>query len=252
MARQEQDSMSQGGPHGQAAGPAGFAPTMSPQGSRAGPSPNPNDQIKRGTPKLNQPGLPGSPMPDGTMPNRNSPVPNFDPNNMAPAPQFYGQMQQNPMMRPPTSHFNGQFAQQQMEAVRNGNMPNGNWRGPPQMMQGQMQQPGGPGGPMAAAQRANAMPPPPAPPVEQPGRTQEPSPSQSAAAPPTPQQGNKPAPKKKDTRDNKKVNSALYNILSIVDIDDRSPRRRMRQLQVRRRQKRTLRRPRPRRRPSRR
>lgn len=209
MARQEQDNMS-GGPHGQAAvgAPAGFAPTMSPQGSRAGgPSPNPNDQIKRGTPKLNQQGLPSSPMPDVSMqPNRNSPVPAFDPG-MAPVPQYFGQMAPNSIgMRPPSSHpqfAGGQFTpQQQIDAMRNGPMQNGAaWpRGPPQMMQNQMQP-----GPMSVAQqRNNPMPPPPAPPADQPGRTQEPSPSQSAAAPPTPQQANKPAPRKKDTKDNKK------------------------------------------------
>jgi hypothetical protein len=216
MARQEQDNMSQG-PHGQAGGP-GFPPTMSPQGSRAGPSPNPNDQIKRGTPKLNQQGLPGSPMPDASMQqNRNSPVPNFGdhgqmggPGGMAPP--FY-QMQGGPggaMMRPPSSHpggnagnFGSQLTPQQMEVMRNGNMQNGQWRGPQQMMQNPMQQPG----PMnAAQQRNNPMPPPPAPPAgeQQPGRAQEPSPSQPAAAPPTPNQSSKPNPRKKDTKDNKK------------------------------------------------
>lgn len=232
--------MSQG-PHGQAGGP-GFPPTMSPQGSRAGPSPNPSDQMKRGTPKMNQQGLPGSPMPDASMQqNRNSPVPNFGDHGQIPggmAPPFY-QMQggpANPMMRPPSSHpggnagnFGGQLTPQQMEAMRNGAMQNGQWRGPQQMMQNQMQQPG----PMnAAQQRNNPMPPPPAPPTEQPGRTQEPSPSQPAAAPPTPNQSNKPNPRKKDTKDNKKVICALQFHLSIVDIDFRRLQRKIRQQQV--------------------
>ncbi|KAF2206053.1 hypothetical protein GQ43DRAFT_1618 [Delitschia confertaspora ATCC 74209] len=205
MARQEQDNMSQGGPHGQAAiGAAGFAPAMSP--SRAGPSPNPNDQqIKRGTPKMTQQGLPASPMPDVSMQNRNSPVPNFDPNQMQPGvgvpPQFYPQMQQNPMMRPPSSHpgFNGQITQ--MDAMRGANYPNGNWQRS-QMVANPGQQPG----PMnMAQQRGNPMPPPPAPPGgEQPGRSQEPSPSQPAPAPPTPNQPNKANPRKKDTKENKK------------------------------------------------
>ena len=80
MAKQEQDSISQW-PHGPSAPGAAhvFAPAMSPQGSRTGPSPNPADQIKRGTPKLGHQGLPGSPMgADGLQPNRNSPAPNFE------------------------------------------------------------------------------------------------------------------------------------------------------------------------------
>ncbi|KAF2180336.1 hypothetical protein K469DRAFT_692859 [Zopfia rhizophila CBS 207.26] len=211
MARQEQDNMS-AGPHVQpAVGAPGYPPSMSPQGSRAGPSPNPADQIKRGTPKMNQQVLPGSPMPDAAMQqNRNSPVPNFDHNQMPPGmpPQYYPNMQQTPMMRPPSSHpgnFNNgqQFTPQQMEAMRqNGGMQNGAWRGPgPQgMMPNQGQQPG----PMNNPQQRNQMPPPPAPPAGEQPRTQEPSPSQPAAAPPTPSQTNKPNPKKKATKDNQK------------------------------------------------
>lgn len=213
MARQEQDSMASG-PHGQpAVGASGYPPAMSPSGPRAGPSPNPADQMKRGTPKLGQQGLPGSPMPDaGMQPQRGSPAPgmNFDPSQMPPGmpPQFpYGQMPQNPMMRPPSSHpgaFNAQqLTAQQMEVMRQngGVMPNAAWRGPagPQaMMQGQGQQMGGP---MQNPQQRNQMPPPPAPAGEQP-RAQEPSPSQPAA-PPTPSQTNKANPKKKPTKDNK-------------------------------------------------
>jgi hypothetical protein len=57
MAQQEQGDTS--GPHAQGTvgDPAGFPPSMSPQGSRAGPLPNHIDQIKRGTPKMNQQGL---------------------------------------------------------------------------------------------------------------------------------------------------------------------------------------------------
>ncbi|KAF2471069.1 uncharacterized protein BDR25DRAFT_30093 [Lindgomyces ingoldianus] len=211
MARQEQDNMS-AGPHGQPpVGAPGFPPSMSPQGSRAGPSPNPNDQIKRGTPKMNQPGLPGSPMGDASMQqNRNSPAPNMNFEQMPPGmpPQFYNpQMPQNPMMRPPSSHpggnFNGQQLTQQMEQMRhNGAMQNGAWRGPPQgMMQNQGQQLG----PMnTPQQQRNPMPPPPAPPAGEQPRAQEPSPSQPAQAPPTPSQTNKANPKKKPTKDNKK------------------------------------------------
>lgn len=211
MARQEQDSMS--GHPGQAGGP-GFPPTMSPQGSRAGPSPNPTDQMKRGTPKMNQPGLPGSPMPDGSMQQRNSPAPGggnmaaFDPSQMPPGmpPQFgYPQgMQQNPMMRPPSSHpqFNGQpLTPQQMEAMRrSGAMPPNGWpqNGPQQgMMPNQQQMP------MGTPQQRGQMPPPPAPTGEQP-RTQEPSPQQPAA-PPTPSQKNKANPKKPANKKDNKV-----------------------------------------------
>ncbi|KAF2868591.1 hypothetical protein BDV95DRAFT_609512 [Massariosphaeria phaeospora] len=214
MARQEQDNV---GLHGQGAvgGPAGFPQSMSPQGSRAGPSPNPTDQMKRGTPKMNQQGPPGSPMPDPTMQQqRNSPAPNmnFDPSQMPPGmpPQFaYGQMPQTPMMRPPSSHpgFNGQqLTPQQMEMMRqNGALQNGVWRGPPQpgMMPNQAQQMGPMGNNPQMPQQRGQMPPPPAPANEQP-RAQEPSPSQSNQAPPTPNQTNKPNPKKKGTKDNKK------------------------------------------------
>lgn len=219
MARQEQDSMS-AGPHSQPAiGAPGFPPAMSPQGNRAGPSPNPTDQMKRGTPKLNQQVLPGSPMPDQQ---RNSPAPGmtFDPSQMPPGmpPQFpgYAQMPQNPMMRPPPSSHPGNFnaqqlTPQQVEQMRNGamqnGMQNGAWRGPggPQaMMQGAQQM----GGPMGNPQRGNPMPPPPAPPAGEQSRT-EPSPSQPAA-PPTPQQTNKANPKKKVTKDNKVTLCASY------------------------------------------
>jgi len=87
----------------------------------------PDDQMKRGTPKLNQQGLPGSPVPDGHMQqNRASPVPNgFDPTQMPPGvpPQFYGQMTNSHVMRGPGVHpgYNTQYTPQQMEQLtRNG------------------------------------------------------------------------------------------------------------------------------------
>ena len=150
MARQEQDNQS-GHPQQGVIGAPGFGAAMSPQGSRAGgPSPNPADQMKRGTPKLGQQNLPGSPMPEGIMgQQRGSPAPNmnFDPTLAPPGmpPQFYPQNMGpgpngNPMMRPPSSHpnggpqFNGQpMTQEQMQAMRNGQMAqNGGWRGGPQ------------------------------------------------------------------------------------------------------------------------
>ncbi|KAF2677587.1 hypothetical protein K458DRAFT_395859 [Lentithecium fluviatile CBS 122367] len=219
MARQEQDNIT--APHAQ--GGPGFPASMSPQGSRAGPSPNPADQMKKGTPRMGPQGLPGSPMPEGAMhQQRNSPAPampgaGFDPNGanippgMHPQYGFPGQMPQGPMMgRPPSSHpgnfAGGQMNPQQMEAMqRNGAMPNGVWRGP-QVQPGMMPNPQmGPMGNNPNPQQRSQMPPPPAPPTgEQQPRAQEPSPSQPAQAPPTPSQGNKAAPKKKATKDSKK------------------------------------------------
>ena len=75
MARQEQNNLH---PDGQPMAGQGFPTGMSPQGSRSGPSPNPSDQMKRGTPKMGPAGLPmsGSPMPEGAMPpGRGSPGP---------------------------------------------------------------------------------------------------------------------------------------------------------------------------------
>lgn len=238
MARQEQDNVP--GVHQQGAvGAPGFANAMSPQGSRAGPSPNPTDQMKRGTPKLGQQVLPGSPMPDGMMQQqRGSPAPmGFDATQVPPGmpPQFYPQIPQNPMMRPPPSSHPGanfsnqQLIPQQMEAMRNGQMQNGGvWRGPPQqgMMPGQQQM----GGPMGQNPQQRQMPPPPAP-IEQP--RPEPSPSQSNQAPPTPLQTNKGNPKKKQTKDNKVKPNASHFILSYVDIDIRSPQTRKARMQVR-------------------
>jgi hypothetical protein len=210
MARQEQDNMT-GPQHQGGVGAQGFPAAMSPQGNRPGPSPNPADQMKRGTPKLGQ--MPGSPLPEGTMqPQRGSPAPNmqFDPNLAPPGmpPQFYPQMpHQSPMMRPPSSHpganFNGQqLTPQQVEAMRNGQMQqNGAWRGGPQqpgMMPGQQMN-----GPMGNNPQQRQMPPPPAPATDQP--RPEPSPSQSNQAPPTPSQSSKAGPgKKKGTKDNVK------------------------------------------------
>ncbi|RYN22274.1 hypothetical protein AA0113_g9203 [Alternaria arborescens] len=221
MARQEQDNQS-GHPQQGVIGAPGFGAAMSPQGSRAGgPSPNPADQMKRGTPKLGQQNLPGSPMPEGIMgQQRGSPAPNmnFDPTLAPPGmpPQFYPQNMGpgpngNPMMRPPSSHpnggpqFNGQpMTQEQMQAMRNGQMAQNGWRGGPQpgMMGPGGQQMGGPMG--QNPQQRQQMPPPPAPTNEQP--RPEPSPSVSNQAPPTPNQGNKANPKKKVTKDNKPAN----------------------------------------------
>ncbi len=210
MARQEQDTVG-GRPDGQPGMPGGpsFMPGMSP-GSRGGPSPGPSD-TKRGTPKLNQVGLPGggSPMPDGSM--RGSPAAiNFNMN-----PDMYPQMNGNGMRPPPSSNpgFPGQqFTQQQMEmaraqAARSG-MPNG-WQPPqgqPQMLgQPQPQQPA----PMGTPQTRNTdMPPPQGVPTTANGRPASP------AAPPTPSTANKAAPKgKKEPRDRKVSTQGRTNLL---------------------------------------
>jgi len=230
--------------HQGAVGAQAFPAGMSPQGNRPGPSPNPEHQKMRGTPKMGQ--MPGSPLPEGAMQPRGSPAPNmqFDASMAQPGmppqgmpPQFYPQMpHQSPMMRPPSSHpggnFNGQqMTPQQMEAMRNGQMqPNGAWRGnpgQPGMMQGQPM-----GGPMGNPQQPRQQMPPPPAPANEPPRP-EPSPSQSNQAPPTPSQTNKAGPKKKGTKDNVKVTlRASSTLLSKVDIDYRSPQTRKGQMQV--------------------
>ncbi|KAI3541190.1 SOM1 protein [Colletotrichum paranaense] len=146
MARQEQDNMGGGamprdgpaGPGGPGAppGPNGQPfPETSPQGARTGASPNPTEQMKRGTPQMNNAGIP-SPLPEGAQ-SRGSPNPmNFMGNQMDPnmAPHFFkgmgnqmdGNMAGNPQMnggmRPPSSHpgqqFNGQMNPQQMMVAR--------------------------------------------------------------------------------------------------------------------------------------
>ena len=184
MARQEQEAPGQPGI------PAGFPPGMSPQGSRGGPSPGPGGE-RRDTPKMGQQGLPGSPLPDGSM--RGSPAAMF--NNMQP--ELYAQM--NGGMRPPPSsnpNFSGQFTPQQMEMMRNtqGRVPNGHWpQGPPGQVQ-MGQQPTNQPQPvqMGTPQQRNDMPPPQGPPPGAGnGRTG------SDDAPPTPQPANKTAPKVK-------------------------------------------------------
>lgn len=234
MARQEQDNMTQH-PGSAPMGQPGFAQAMSPQGSRAGPSPNPNDMVK-GTPKPGQAGLPGSPMPDGSMPqNRGSPMPNFDPSQMPPGamPPYYPQMAGG-MVRPPTTNpaFNAQFNPQQMAAMRaSGQMPPGF----PQHMQQQMmqqqaqqqqqqqQQQGQQPPQMGTPQHRNAMPPPPAPqPNVEAQRTQPSSPAQ-APAPPTPQQSNKAGPKKAKEKKETGKKVGKFHSVSNASTDVRRP-----------------------------
>ncbi|KAF7874295.1 hypothetical protein EAF04_002967 [Stromatinia cepivora] len=210
MARQEQDAIrpdGQGGPGGPGMGP-NFQQGTSPQsGPRSVNSPNPSEQMKRGTPHMNNPGIP-SPLPEGQ--NRGSPsTMNF---NMGQGgqmdggmnSQFYkmdgmnGNMMQNGM-RPPSSHpgFNPQgMSQQQIMMARQqaGNWQNGPNGGAPMVANPSQ----GPPQAMGTPQQRN-MPPPAAPAnAGVNGRTQPSSPQGSTAAPPTPQQSNKANPKKKN------------------------------------------------------
>ena len=217
MARQEQDSVGRDG-QPMPGGPGGFAPGMSPSGSRSGPSPEPG-QMKRGTPKMGPTGLPNSPMPDGNMPQRSSPAA------MGFASQMPPEMYQNGMPVPPNgirmapSSHPGQFGgvpfaptqaaqAAQMEAMRaRGVVPNGaNWQQGPQGQAPMMQQPAQTQQPqpMGTPQQRTALPPPP---TVQPGAATNGRPSPPAqAAPPTPQQSNKAKPKgKKDSNDTRKV-----------------------------------------------
>ncbi|KAK8112754.1 hypothetical protein PG984_013280 [Apiospora sp. TS-2023a] len=235
MARQEQDSLGGGMPRGDgSAGPGGPGgppgpngqpfPDASPQGGRAGASPNPSEQMKRGTPQMNPAGIP-SPLPEGGQ-SRGSPNPmSFMPQNVNVgdpnvAPHFFGakgmngmdgnMVQMNGGMRPPSSHpgqtFNGgQMNPQQMMAARGGQPggpggPQMQWQGGPNG--GNPMVPQGPPGQVQGTPQQRAMPPPsaPAPGGNANGRTQPSSPAPSNAAPPTPQQSNKAAPKKKDTK----------------------------------------------------
>ncbi|KIL95776.1 hypothetical protein FAVG1_00514 [Fusarium avenaceum] len=252
MARQEQDTVGNGMPRegqpgqpGGPPGPNGQFPDTSPQAMRPGASPNPAEQMKRGTPQMNNSGIP-SPVPEGGQ-SRGSPNPamNFMGNQMDPnmAPHFFkgmegnmgGQPQMNAGMRPPSSHpgqpFNGQqmtpqmmaaARQQQQQQGQPGQGPQGNpqqWQqGPngqmvPQQMQQQSPQ-------IQGTPQQRSMPPPQAPPAGANGanRTTA-SPQQAAAAPPTPSQTNKAAPKKKESKAakdkraaaNKKANQNLNN-----------------------------------------
>ncbi|KAK7995340.1 hypothetical protein PG990_014113 [Apiospora arundinis] len=231
MARQEQDNLGGSMPRGDgSAGPGGPGgppgpngqpfPDASPQGGRAGASPNPSEQMKRGTPQMNPAGIP-SPLPEGAQsrgsPNPMSFMPQGDPNMTAP--HFFTKgingMEGNMVqmngggMRPPSSHpgqtFNGgQMNPQQMMAARQGQPgpggPQMQWQGGPNG--GNPMVPQGPQGQVQGTPQQRAMPPPsaPAPGVNANGRTQPSSPAPSNAAPPTPQQSNKAAPKKKDAK----------------------------------------------------
>jgi hypothetical protein len=206
MARQEQENVNQV-PGSSQPGQiqfSGAAPGMSPSNGRPGPSPTPNDQMKRlATPKIGPGNMPGSPAIPGDG-NRGSPMPGgFDQNNVPP--NMRQQMFATPQGlmgqgQPPSSHpgFNMQMQNMpqniEMRMAAQGRLPNGQWpQGGQQMMQTPSQQ-----GQVGTPQSRNNMPPPPRAP--EPQRTQPSSPAQQAGGPPTPSQAPKAAPKgKKET-----------------------------------------------------
>jgi hypothetical protein len=245
MARQEQDNMAipgqRDGSGGPGMGPTGqpFQQGTSPQGARSVNSPNPSDQMKRGTPHMNPAGIP-SPMPEGQSRGSPSnmgfmPGTQMDPNmsqqyfmKNGMDPNMVGAMPNG--MRPPSSHPAGGFNPQGMAAnqmtmaqqAQRQQSVNGAWPGQNgQMMAGQPQ-----GGPQQMGQNTpqqRPMPPPAAPGVVANGRTQPSSPQQNAQ-PPTPQPSNKNNPKKGkgDTKDSKaKVNpiALKYLLCRNFDID---------------------------------
>lgn len=221
MARQEQDIVTR--PDVPMPGGPGYAPGMSPSGSRSGPSPGPNEQMGKrvGTPKMGPSGMPGSPMPDGSMPQaRGSPAP-MSFNGPMPAEMYMngmGAVGPNGMRLPPSSHpgqipAGGFPAQPQMEALRAqaqaaGRMPNGQqWQQGPPQGQAPMMQPNQPQPPaqVGTPNQRNAMPPPQGLPAGTGANGARPS-SPAQGAPPTPQPTNKPNPKaKKNTKETQKV-----------------------------------------------
>lgn len=223
MARQEQDTMTTV-PGREGAAPGAIGPNgqpfqgTSPQGTRSVNSPNPADQMKRGTPHMNPAGMPSSPLQDGQSRgspggmNFNMTGAQMDPNMAAPYfnPNMVAGMQNN-MRPPPSSHpgFTNQLTPQQLQMARQQNA-NPNWQGAQngQMMPGAnpaapQQNMAGPGTP-----QQRQMPPPAAPAAAAATNGRAPGSPQQGAAPPTPQQSNKPNPKKKaDAKDTKaKVN----------------------------------------------
>jgi len=232
MARQEQDNMmprAEGGGPGPV-GPNGqpFQQGTSPQGPRSVNSPNPGDQMKRGTPHMNNAGMP-SPLPDGQSRgspsggiNFNLPGGQMDPNMNQ---QYFKMNGMDPNMagvmpngmRPPSSHpggFNNQMTPQQLAMARQQHQQGQNWQGGPNgQMMPQPTQGGTPQQNMGTPQQ-RAMPPPSAPAANPAanGRTQPPSPQQPPA-PPTPSQTNKANPKKKaESKDSKAKKGSAANL----------------------------------------
>ncbi|KAJ5225096.1 Transcriptional activator somA [Penicillium chermesinum] len=170
---------------------------LPPQGSRAGASPNPSEQMKRGTPKMPQTGLPGSPSAGDMNQNRGSPGSmNLNGGQMQPdMSQFFNQG----AIRPPSS--NPAFSTGPMgQAIpaNAGRMPNGQW--PPGSMPSQSSPANQPqAGTPQQEQRGGNMPPPQPPTAGAAAARSQPQDSpQTGNAPPTPQPQTKAAGKKKE------------------------------------------------------
>ena len=203
MARQEQDSIGKAPDGSTFPGQVGMQQGMSPNGSRSGPSPNPTDQMKRGTPQLG--GLPGSPAPGDNQ--GRSPGMNFMGGDMGQGFNAALMMKDNgfagamgPGMQPPGMNMANMANMARAQAAR---MPGQFSGGQPmvqQTSQGQQQPTGTPG-------QRNEMPPPQAPATGGPNTNRnQPSSPQQNQAPPTPSTANKANPKKKGKEgDNKKV-----------------------------------------------
>ena len=192
------------------------------EGSRSGPSPGPNDQIKRVSPKMAPSGMPGggSPIPDGTLSRQGgSPAPMSYPAQMAP--ELLQQMKMGEAMgavgpngmRPPNpaQQFNGiPMTPQQMEALRQmgmGPVPNGAWLQAPPGQAAMMQQPAPPQQPSQIETPQPRSMPPPTIPAGAPTNGRPASPAQPANPPSTPSQTNKanPSKPKKERKDQRKV-----------------------------------------------
>lgn len=214
MARQEHDTTPRADGQPGMPGAPGFAPVMSPQGSRSGPSPGPNDQIKRGTPKMGASVLPGggSPMPDGGMPQgRESPAA-MNYNGQLPTELYQMKMPEN-MRPPPNSHpryTNGNMLrEQQMEAVRVNQMQSNNWA-PQQGQAAVMQQIPQAQQPSQSTPQQRTMPPPTTLPAGATANGRPSSPAAPAPAPATPSATAKPNPKaKKNDEKTRKVTSSV-------------------------------------------
>ncbi len=238
MARQEQDNTMSGGQGGPGPNGQPFTGTSPQGGPRSLNSPNPGEQMKRGTPQMAAGGIPS---PDGQC--RGSPASmNFMPNSMDPsmAPHFYknmngmeGNIGPNGMRQPPSSHpaafTNGQMNQQQVINIQRqqqqqqqanvGQVPG--WPSGPNaapIMQQQGSHQGAPPTGSIGTPQQRSMPPPSVPAATQAanGRTQPSSPQQPAA-PPTPSQANKAKPKaKKDTKPKVRFPIILYDTMRIL------------------------------------
>jgi hypothetical protein len=227
MARQEQDNITRGDGGAPLPGQVGMQPPgMSPSGSRAGTSPNPMEQMKRGNTQMSGTGSPSA----GDTQGRGSPI-NFM-HNMAPdfnnalfMSNKDGLVAGGPGMRQPNMDINALRAQQGRMA---GQFPPGQ----PMVQnpsQGQPQPMGTPG-------QRNEMPPPSAPAAGGSAQRAQPSSPNSGGAPPTPSQTNKPNPKGKKGKDGdtaRKVCDNRHNVISRLTLISARTRRTRQQMQMR-------------------